>query len=282
MLYIAYAARALLRAFYATAILLVVLASVIHAAHAQGNAPAPSEHLPYGAPTIPGTVEIDHKAYISFYDPARKIPRLVAYHLTGARTLGCFPRLNNFHVDPLFPTVAPSNYSGSGQDLGHQAPAQDFGWSAETMSDSFSTANMAPQVPALNRQGWEYLEASVRAWAWDHAAPGTAGHDFIVLTGPVLDPSDQHIGKAGVEVPKGFWKVIEDEASRTAVAFIYPNAPIAKGDLTPYRATLAEVETTAGFPLPIMVTQASVFSPFTTTPDLSGWERAHKAACPAR
>jgi len=59
-----------------------------------------------------------------------------------------------------------SDYDHSGYDKDHMAPAVDFALDAAEKSDSFSMANMAPQLPGLNRAEWEHLEETVRAWAF--------------------------------------------------------------------------------------------------------------------
>jgi endonuclease G, mitochondrial len=117
-----------------------------------------ADHLPFGKPQLTNaadTTPVCHVGYIVLHDNKFLVPRWVAYRLTGPRSLGCLARTNNFHADENLPDgkrATPDDYSGSGFDQGHQAPAQDFAWSAGTMKDSFSMANMAPQLPGLNRQ----------------------------------------------------------------------------------------------------------------------------------
>ena len=131
-----------------------------------------ASHIPWGAPTITDGANLDlvcHGGYLSALDVHAKVPRWVAYELTGPHTLGCFPRTGlQFKVDPLAPAEDQGrlvDYKNSGYDLGHMAPNQDFAWSKAEQRESFSFVNVAPQLPGLNRQGWERGEEFVRAWA---------------------------------------------------------------------------------------------------------------------
>lgn len=233
---------------------------------------APALGLPTLAP-MKGvqTTEVCHEGYVALVDDVAKVPRWVAYDLTGQHTLGCFPRKNNFHVDPALPpgSATPGDYSKVGYDKGHQAPAEDFDWSVVEMSDSFSMANMAPQVPGLNRQQWERLEASVRSWA-------VLRSSVTVYVGPVLSSDDKTIGRDKVQVPRGFWKVVVDDKTHETLAFYMNNEAIAKGDLAPYQTTVDAVEAMSSVSLP--VPQSSEKMALWSV-DLSGWTKKHQATC---
>jgi endonuclease G len=82
------------------------------------------------------------------------------------------------------------------------APAEDFAWSADLERDTFSMANVEPQLPGLNRQGWERIEEIVRAEACRHGS-------IVVFTGPVF-PGSVKIGKDYVVVSEGFFKIAVD------------------------------------------------------------------------
>jgi hypothetical protein len=82
--------------------------------------------------------------------------------------------------------ASPRDYDKSGYDKGHQAPAEDFAWDADELSDSFSMANMAPQLPGLNRAEWEHLEETVRSWALVRG-------ELLIFVGPVLPAKPETI-----------------------------------------------------------------------------------------
>jgi endonuclease G len=203
--------------------------------------------IPFNLPSVASgtTTEVCHEGYTAAVDRATLIPRWVAYRLTGDHVVGCSMRQNDFHADDQLPAgrrQEPEDYKGSGFDRGHQAPAEDFAWNAAEMSDSFSMANMAPQVPGLNREEWEHLEETVRAWAF-------ARGELIVYVGPIARTSQETIGDDRVAVPEGFWKVVVDPASREALAFIMPQQAISKGDLRPWQTSIENVEAEAGVDL---------------------------------
>lgn len=234
--------------------------------------------LPLGAPSGIGlnfTDPVCHpEAYIAWADPALKLPRLVAYTLTGAHTLGCLPRASGFHAEALLPLAAravPADYDGSHYDLGHQMPAQDAAWDPTASHDSFSMVNVAPQIGGLNRQAWERLEEATRAWAVDRG-------ELVVMVGPILSDAPLRIGKGQVAVPDAFWKVVADPKTGEALAFRMSQQSIPKGDMRPWQTTIAAIEAETGLTLPGTGTAAKApLWPF----DLSAWHAKHKAACPS-
>lgn len=234
--------------------------------------------LAFGEPAIAslGVDAVCHpKAYLSFVDRAQLVPRFVGYRLTGPHTLGCLPRASGFHVDEQLAGVHhawPGDYDKSGYDLGHQAPAQDMAWDVGVSHDSFSMANVAPQLPGLNRAEWERLEETVRAWALDRG-------ELQIYVG-ALPQAKGAIGADKVAVPAGFYKVVVDVKSQ-ALGFVMPNRAIAKGDLAPWQTSVAAIEAALGFKLPLPAGIDREAHPALWPADLAAWHKAHKAACPA-
>ena len=110
------------------------------------------------------------------------------------------------------------DYRGSGYDRGHLAPAGDMRWSLPAMEESFLLSNMSPQQPGFNRGIWRKLEEQVRKWAVEKDS-------IYVITGPVLDPILDTIGKNEVGVPGAYFKVLVDLSPPdfSMVAFLIPN-----------------------------------------------------------
>jgi endonuclease G len=73
----------------------------------------------------------------------------------------------------------PSDYTNSGFDRGHLAPAGDMKWSETAMDESFLMSNISPQKPAFNRGIWKKLEEKIRSWAIENDS-------IIVVTGLFL------------------------------------------------------------------------------------------------
>lgn len=176
------------------------------------------------------------------YNPAAHEPNWVAWELTDAETTGTESRSNKFYSDPDVEGCAETyDYSYSGYDRGHMAPAGDMKWSAEAMNSSFSLANICPQAKSLNTGAWKRLEEKCRKWA---AIDGS----LIIICGPVLtDEPIERIGETGVVVPRRFFKVIlapKVEPMR-GIAFIMPNDKV-PGGMQATAVSIDEVERVTG------------------------------------
>lgn len=268
--------RMLAGALFLGAVFAIALAASWRPPALADEAGACARHLPLGRPQLDDPVEataVCHAGYFAYVDNRARVPRYVAYDLRGPDTLGCNARGNKFHADELVEDGAtPKDYTGTGYDRGHQAPAADFASDADQSFDSFSMANMAPQKPGLNRAQWERLEESVRAWAWSRG-------ELLIYVGPVLAAKPKTIGAHHVAVPSKFWKVILDRDSADALAFMLPQKSIPKGKLDPWQVTIADVEAAAAIALPLPHDIARDTKSKLWPADLKGWAAAHRKAC---
>lgn len=178
---------------------------------------------------------------ISFNSKAHE-PNWVAWELTDKETAGTEPRSNKFYSDPDVEGCAETyDYSYSGYDRGHMAPAGDMKWSAEAMNSSFSLANICPQAKSLNTGAWKRLEEKCRKWA-------VADGSLVIICGPVLNEEPiERIGETGVAVPRRFFKVIlapKVEPMR-GIAFIMPNDKV-PGGMQAAAVSIDEVERVTG------------------------------------
>ena len=192
---------------------------------------------------VPGEQIIEHTGYTLSYNEQYEVASWVAYELTKDEVLGEGSREDSFKPDPavLTGSASLSDYSKSGYDRGHLAPAADFKWSDEAMSDTFYLSNMTPQTGAFNRGIWADLESVVRTFAYDNGS-------VYVVTGPVLtDGPYDTIGANKVAVPKQFYKVILDytEPELKAIGFVLPNEKSDKR-LQSYAMSVDEVEEITG------------------------------------
>lgn len=181
---------------------------------------------------------IKHLGYSLSYNETHEQANWVAYQLTSKETKKLFDRTDKFIPDPLISTKSASNedYSHSGFDRGHLAPAGDMGWSEKSMSESFYFSNISPQVPAFNRGIWKKLEEQVRIWAVENS-------ELYIVTGPILSNNLQSIGRNNVSVPKYYFKVILDykEPNIKAIGFIIENKA-SKENLQKYVVSIDSVE----------------------------------------
>lgn len=148
---------------------------------------------------------IRHEGYTLSYRDQYKDAEWVAYPLLAYETTGDADRkYEQFKPDPTVAngTALPSDYTRSGYDRGHLAPAGDFKYSQRMMRETFFMSNITPQAPQFNRGIWKELEEQVRDWA-------IRDKGIYVITGTVLKPGLPTIGKTTeVSVPAKFYKVI--------------------------------------------------------------------------
>ena len=82
----------------------------------------------------------------------------MVWQLTNVETNGDYQRSNDFEPDPDISEpyqVISKDYSHSGYDRGHMAPAADMKFSAQAMTECFYMSNMCPQLHNLNAHSWE-------------------------------------------------------------------------------------------------------------------------------
>ena len=164
---------------------------------------------------------ITHTGYTVSYNHHYKTPNWVAWELTRQETTGEEGRTNQFLPDPSLPEprVETSDYTHSGYDRGHMAPAADMKWSKQAMKESFYMSNICPQNRKLNRDDWGDLEEKCREWAKKY---GTV----YIACGPIYDTSSpKRIGKHQVAVPDRFFKVvlIYNRKNPIAMGFLFEN-----------------------------------------------------------
>lgn len=212
----------------AVAALILVVAEYLLARHATNSVNLPVDGNYEAVVTNPDLDEqlIGYTGMTVSFNPTLHIPNWVAYELTVDETDGDTPRARNFATDyDVEGCALPSDYTNSGYDRGHMAPAADMKWSEKAMNESFLMTNIVPQVQSLNRGSWGNLEDKCRNRAQRDSA-------VIIVCGPVLtDPVIDYIGDSRVAVPKRFFKVILSPYADppVAIGFIMPNGTVAGG-----------------------------------------------------
>ena len=196
----------------------------------------------------PGDIVISHTGYSLLFNEKYMLANWVAYELTKEETTKIVGRSNKFIPDPevKIATAEDKDYSGSGYDKGHLAPAADMGWSSTSMAESFYYSNMSPQFPGFNRGIWKKLEELVRTWAIENDT-------ICIVTGPVLTSGLKSIGPDKISVPNYFYKVILDytQPDIKGIGFIISNTSSSL-PLQNFAVTIDSVEKFTGidfFPL---------------------------------
>lgn len=211
-----------------------------------------ARHLRIGKPQA--VYERVREGYVLAQDARLKIPLWVQYELSPNELHGPAERTDDFRPDTSIPfgcRAELQDYSSSGFDRGHMAPAEDMDRSRSVMSESFLLSNMGPQVGiGFNRHIWAYLEAAVRGWVEQR---GT----LTIITGPVFavdngQVNHKVIGKNHVAVPTHFYKVVvdaKDLSNVEALAFMLPNEKLSGRHYSEFLTTIDEIEKATGLNL---------------------------------
>jgi endonuclease G len=182
-------------------------------------------------PVLPATAPQKQRAlcfdeFAILHSGESRTPLVVAQRLNRALLVRAkaIPRKDNFYEEARLPRDHRAflrDYRASGLDRGHMAPAADMA-SENGMAQSFSLANMVPQVSKNNRGPWASIEESTRKYVY------RASGDVYVLTGAVFDASVKTIGKGDVRVPSHLYKLVYDPSVQRVWAHWLPNTEEAK------------------------------------------------------
>lgn len=189
-------------------------------------------------------IRIRHTGYTVSYNNAYKTPHWVAWELTRQETKGSEERKNKFMPDPELPEPRAEHfdYTNSGYDRGHMAPAADMKWSEQAMEESFYMSNICPQNRKLNRDDWGDLEEACRGWARKY---GTV----YIACGPIYDRKNpERIGQHRIAVPDRFFKVvlIYNRKNPIAMGFLFENKAHHQ-TLEKYMVSVDQVEAETGY-----------------------------------
>lgn len=203
----------------------------------------PEAPIPYEMPKAEALEHqqvIKHLGYTVGFSTAWNIPYWVAYSLTREETNGTVKRKNSFSPDPMLKGdhVLHEDYTRSGYDRGHMAPAGDMKWSEQAMEESFYTTNICPQNRNNNAGDWKDLEELVRDLAREYG-------EIYICCGPIVTDASHTIGRERkIVVPQAFYKVLlrqKDDGSWTSIGFVMPNEA-GNRPLMTYMHSVDEVE----------------------------------------
>jgi len=184
------------------------------------------QHFAAGQPPVvtnpklkPRTQELCFRAYAVLHSGLSRTPLYAAEHLTrkNMKNASKLSRVDSFHAEDALPEADRAeleDYQRSGYDRGHMAPNADFA-TRKAQAESFSLANMVPQVHENNAGVWAGIESAARQMATDEG-------EVYVVSGPAFIGKD--IKKIGnVLVPTHIWKVIYSPAQQKAGAYLVVN-----------------------------------------------------------
>lgn len=164
------------------------------------------------------------EGFAVLYSGKTKTPIFVVEKLNRARLADAKDeeRTNKFYEEARLPShmrATLADYAGSGYDRGHMAPAADMP-NPKAMAQSFSLANMIPEVPEHNRGLWaKQVEKPTRQYV-----NRTFSGDVYVYTGPVFYQGYKTIGPGKVGVPQKVFKLVYDESKQKTWAYWTDNS----------------------------------------------------------
>lgn len=229
-------------AYLALGLVLGGLAAIAFANPIDTNCP---QHVTWGAPQVAqegNNQYLCRAGYAVNYNYTTKVAYFVVETINPQNlTVKSAARRDDFREDPEIPTAYRTtlkDYVGSGLDRGHMAPAANFVYHAQAMSESFLLSNMMPQVPGNNRGIWKYTEELTRFWAQQYG-------QIYVITGTIIDSNSPVMGN-NVRVPTYLYKIVIDPQRSRAIAFLFPNQKLDPKQLTNYIVSIAEIEQYSG------------------------------------
>jgi len=164
------------------------------------------------------TQEICFANYAVLHSGVTRTPLWAAEHLTKKGLAKDIERADYFYPEPSLPIEQRAeleDYAKSGYDRGHLAPAADM-TTDKAMRESFSLANMTPQVPANNRGLWSNLEEKTRALA-------TKRGELYVVSGVIFAGTAIKRLNKRVFIPTSYFKAIYDPKTGDSGAYLVPN-----------------------------------------------------------
>ncbi|MGQ0730359.1 DNA/RNA non-specific endonuclease [Acidovorax sp.] len=177
--------------------------------------------LPAGFPLK--TRELCFSEFAVLYSGDSKTPIYTVERLNKERLARATKRAGKFYEEARLPITERSTladykatYDGWRMDRGHVVSAANQS-SPQAMVQSFSLANVVPQVQSFNQGAWNRVERDTRKYV------KRADGDVFVITGPVFGQRPRHIGPGKVWVPDYMFKLVYDPSAKRAWAHWLPN-----------------------------------------------------------
>jgi len=154
------------------------------------------------------------------YSYKYKAAKAVVYNLDGDLVDAVnIKKRDRFYEEPQIPAkyrATYADYIDSGYDRGHMAPDAAFDYSQESLHAVYTLANIVPQIPDVNQHTWVKAEEHARKEAKIY---GKIEVINIIKYG--LNPP--RIGKDGIAVAEGFYKIMSNKDEGYKECFYYKN-----------------------------------------------------------
>ena len=186
---------------------------------------------------------VKHLYYTLSYNEKYENSEWVAYSLSPKQISHQQINRPHFIRDPLVKTRSAhyKNYYPNGYEKGHLLPAADRRFSYEAFDETFYTSNVSPMDHYFNSGIWNQLEKQVRYWVKRYGK-------LYIVTGGVLQPGLERIGRERVAVPDYFYKIILDyhqPHKARIIGFLIPHKDLHK-DLRNFVVPVDSIEKVTG------------------------------------
>ncbi len=186
---------------------------------------------------------VKHHYYTLSYNEDYENAEWVAYSLSPKQISRRQIERPHFVRDPLVKTRSAhyKNYYPNGYEKGHLLPAGDRRFSVEAYDETFYTSNVSPMDHYFNGGIWNQLEKQVRYWAKRYGK-------LYIVTGGVLQPGLERIGRERVAVPDYFYKIILDyqkSGKARIIGFLIPHKDLQE-DLRHFVVPVDSIEKVTG------------------------------------
>jgi endonuclease G len=147
----------------------------------------------------------------------------------------------HFKTGKIKNSATSEDYSHSGYDIGHLAPAEDFAYDCKLDSLTFFFYNAVPQTPNLNRGVWKTYEEKIRDLSQRDS--------LLVICGGVYDSNYQTLKNGNVVIPKYCWKIVKSLSTGKIIYILWFTNEMEIHNSVQTELTIKELEKKIGFTL---------------------------------
>ena len=199
----------------------------------------PQHYLDGMQPATQISRELCYSEFAVGYSDDKRSAIYVVEHITKDELIAAdaLVRKDKFHEELRIPSPARallSDYKSSGFDRGHLAPNADMPTTL-AQYESFSLANMVPQLHHNNAGVWLTIERAVRSAAMSYG-------DVYAVTGAIYSETPPLL-KDRIPVPGALFKAVYVPATSTATVYVSDNGFLG----TYHTISVADLQLLTGF-----------------------------------
>lgn len=216
--------------------LLFILMLMVTAASASD---CPQHYLNGMNPTTQVSRELCYSEFAVGYSDDKNSAIYAAEHITKTELIAAkqLTRKDAFHEESAVPVSERTllrDYKDSGFDRGHLAPNADMP-TVQAQYESFTLANMVPQLHHNNAGIWLQIEKAVRDSAMKY-------NDVYAVTGAIYSETPPML-KGRIPVPGAMFKAIYVPQTQTVTVYVSDNGFLG----TYHTITVSELQQMTGF-----------------------------------